>query len=209
FAQYFTIDLTRTQYLAYYLAAIVLSWPFGVLVANKLLVTASIVGTPYAMRSLLRAIGGDERLALFVVPLTWNAHLILGFVNFVAAIPLALTGLALAVRLRANWSRRRAIVLGLVAFVCFYTHVVPFAFLGLGAALAAIGGGWKETLRRWIPLAPAGLAALVWTQLSPAGESTLSAASGGGARGSASFVPAMQALHEIPGWLTDVLHGEA
>src|SRR5690606_21343557 len=107
------------------------------------------------------------------------------------------------------WSRRRAIVLGLVAFVCFYTHVVPFAFLGLGAALAAIGGGWKETLRRWIPLAPAGLAALVWTQLSPAGESTLSAASGGGARGSASFVPAMQALHEIPGWLTDVLHGEA
>ena len=209
FAQYFTIDLTRTQYLAYYLAAIVLSWPFGVLVANKLLVTAAIVGTPYAMRSLLRAVGADERLALFVVPLTWNAHLILGFVNFVAAIPLALAGLALAVRLRARWTRRRAILLGVVALVCFYTHVVPFAFLGLGAALVAIGGGPKETLARWAPLAPSGVAALLWTQLSPAGESTLSAASGGGARGSAAFVPAMQALHEIPGWLTDVLHGEA
>ncbi len=208
FSQYFTIDLTRTQYLAYYLVAILLSWPFGVLMANKLLITAAIVGTPYAMRSLLRSLGADERLALFVVPLTWNAHLILGFMNFASAIPLALWGLALAVRLRAQWSRKRAIVLGAVAIVCFYTHVVPFAFLGLGAALVAIGGGWMQTARRWLPLVPSAIAALVWMQLSPAGESTLSAASGGGARGRAVFVPAMQALIEIPSWLTDVLHSD-
>ncbi len=207
FGQYFDIDLTRTQYLAYYLAAIVLSWPFGVLAANKILITASIVGTPYAMRFLLRALGADERMALFVVPLTWNAHLILGFMNFVAAIPLALAGLALAVRLRGRWTRRRAVALGLVTLLCFYTHVVPFAFLGLGAALVAIGEGWRETLRRWIPLVPAALAALIWTRLSPAGESTLSAASGGGSRGAASFMTASQALTEIPGWLTDVLVG--
>jgi hypothetical protein len=208
FEQYFTIELLRTQYVAYYLAAIALSWLFGVMVANKILVTASIVGAPFAMRSLLRALGRDERLALFVVPLTWNAHLILGFLNFVAAIPLALVGLALAVRLRAEWSRPRAILLGVVAFVCFYTHVVPFAFLGLGAALVAIGGGIKPTLLRWAPLAPSALAAIVWTQVSPAGESTMSAASGGGARGAAAFVPPMQALLETPMWLTDVLHGD-
>ncbi len=207
FTQYFTIDLTRTQYLAYYLAAIVLSWPFGVLAANKILITASIVGTPYAMRMLLRSLGADERLALFVIPLTWNAHLILGFMNFVAAIPLALVGLALAVRLRGAFTRRRAIVLGAVTLICFYTHVVPFAFLGLGAAVIAIGGSWRDTLRRWLPLVPAALAALIWTRLSPAGESTLSAASGGGARGNAVFVPAMQAVSEIPSWLTDVLNG--
>lgn len=208
FARYFTIDLTRTQYLAYYLAAVVLSWPFGVLVANKLLISASIVGTPFALRSLLRSVGADERLALFAIPLTWNAHLILGFMNFCAAIPLALYGLSLAVRLRAQWSRKRAIGLGLVAILCFYTHVVPFAFLGLGAGLVAIGGGLRPTLRRWMPLVPSALLALVWSRLSPAGESTLSAASGGGARGKAAFVPAMQALGEMPSWLTDVLHGE-
>jgi hypothetical protein len=208
FVQYFTIDLTRTQYLAYYLLAILLSWPFGVLAANKILITASIVATPYAMRSLLRSLGADERLALFVIPLTWNAHLILGFMNFVAAIPLALYGLALAVRLRSGFTWPRAIGLGAVALVCFYTHVVPFAFLGLGAAVCAIGGNVKDTLRRWAPLVPSALAALVWTRLSPAGESTLSAASGGGARGNAAFTPAMQAVHEIPGWLTDVLHAE-
>lgn len=209
FAQYFTVDLFRTQYLAYYLAAIVLSWPFGVLAANKILITASIVGTPYAMRALIRALGGDERLALFVVPLTWNAHLILGFMNFTAAIPLALWGLALAVRLRERWTRRRAITLGVVTLVCFYTHVVPFAFLGLGAAL--IGLEWRqhrEAAWRWLPLVPAGAAMLIWTQLSPAGESTVSAASGGGARGNAIFMSASQALTELPSWLTDVLHGE-
>ncbi|MCZ7677573.1 MAG: hypothetical protein M5U28_01865 [Sandaracinaceae bacterium] len=48
----------------------------------------------------------------------------------------------------------------------------------------------------------------MWTQLSPAGESTLSAASGGGARGRAVFVGSMQAVNEIPAWLTDVLHSE-
>lgn len=205
FARYFTIDLTRTQYLAYYLAAILLSWPFGVLIANKLLITASILGTPFAMRSLLRSLGADPRLALFVIPLTWNAHLILGFMNFCAAIPLALYGLSLAVQLREAWSTKRAIGLGVLTVVCFYTHVVPFAFLGLGAALVAIGEGWKPTFRRWLPLVPAGLGALVWTQLSPAGESTVSAASGAG---SAVFVPALRALSELPGWLTDVLHSD-
>lgn len=208
FARYFTIDLSRTQYLAYYVAAVLLSWPFGVLVANKLLISASILATPFAMRSLLRSLGADERLALFVIPLTWNAHLILGFMNFCAAIPLALWGLALAVRLRSEWSRRRALGLGVIALVCFYTHVVPFAFLGLGAALVAVGGGWRDTLRRWLPLVPSALAALIWTQLSPAGESTLSAASGGGEQGSAVFVPAPQAIGEIPSWLTDVLHSD-
>src|SRR5690606_38945606 len=81
-------------------------------------------------------------------------------------------------------------------------------FLGLGAGLVAIGGGLRPTLRRWMPLVPSALLALVWSRLSPAGESTLSAASGGGARGKAAFVPAMQALGEMPSWLTDVLHGE-
>lgn len=209
FARYFEVHLGRTQYLAYYLAAIALSWPFGVVLANELLISLAIVGTPYAMRALLRALGGDERVALFVLPLTWNAHLILGFLNFVAAIPLALFGLALAVRLRRRWTRPRAVGLAVVALVCFYTHVVPFAFLGLGAALAGLDHRrWKDTLRRWLPLVPAAVATVAWTQLSPAGESTVDAAAGGGARGQAVFTGAVQAVQQLPSWLTDVLHSE-
>lgn len=209
FAQYFTVELWRTQYLAYYLVAILLSWPLGVLLANKVLITASIVGTPYALRMWLRAAHRDERLALLALPLTWNAHLILGFMNFTSAIPLAFVGIALALRLREQWTRRRAVELALVAIVCFYTHVVPFAFLGLGAALVGLDHrDWRQTWRRWLPLVPASIGALIWTQLSPAGESTVSAASGGGARGNAVFQSASANVSQLTSWLTDVLHSE-
>ncbi|MGF1466002.1 MAG: hypothetical protein ACFCGT_07695 [Sandaracinaceae bacterium] len=208
FGRYFEIQLFRTQYLAYYLAAILLSWPFGVLLANKLLISASIVGTPYALRFLLRTLGRDERLALLSIPLAWNAHLILGFLNFVAAIPLALVGLALAVKLRQRFDTTTAVLLGAVALVCFATHVVPFALLGLGAALIGLGdtwSSWERTAARWSPLVPSAIAVLLWVANAPAGRSTLSAASGGGDRGAAVFVPPARAWAEIPGWLTEVL----
>jgi hypothetical protein len=212
FERTFEIDLFRTQYLGYYLANYLLAFVFGVELANRVLLTLAIVLSPYAMRSLLVALDRDERLALFVLPLTWNAHLILGFLNFIAAIPLALFGLALAVRLSERFDRRRAIGLAVVAVIAFYTHVVPFAFLGLGATLVAVGGGWKPTALRLAPLVPAGLAAIVWSRTSPAGSSTLTAAfsSGDEAGGPVpQFMAAGDALRQIPEWLTDILHDEA
>lgn len=211
FERWFELSLGSTQYLAYYLVALALSNVFGIQLANRLLVTAAIVGTPYAMRALLRVLGRDERLALFTFPLAWNAHLILGFLNFVSAIPLALWGLAVAARLREQWSPRRAIALALLGVVTFYTHVVPFGFLGLGAGLLAIGDGWRATLRRWAPLVPAAIAAVVWSRTSPAGQSTLTAAllSDDAAGPQPQFMGWVDAIREVPAWLTDVLHSES
>ena len=208
FADYFDVELGRTQYLAYYLAAQLLSLGFGVALANKLLITAAIVGTPYAMRYLLRTLNRDEGHALFVLPLTWNAHLILGFLNFIAAIPLMFLGLALAVGLRHRFETRRAVALGVVALVAFYTHVVPFAFLALGAAMVGVGVNARETAKRWLPLAPAGVATLFWLARSPAGEATMNAALLGADEGPRPvFMNARQAIHQLPVWLTDVFHG--
>jgi hypothetical protein len=211
-ADYFELTLWRTQYLAYYVAADLLAYPLGVRGSNLALVTASVVGTPYATRALLRALGRDDRLALFALPLTYNAHLILGFFNFLAAIPLCLLGLALAVRLRRRASVGRGVALGAVALVTFYTHVVPFAFLGLGASLVALGPGLRATVARGLPLVPAALAAVVWSRVSPAGKATSAAALGDGAPESggpvATFASASEALRDLPGWVTDVFHGE-
>lgn len=210
FARYFTVELARTQYLAYYAAANVASWVVGVELANRLLLTAAIVATPYALRALLRELGRDARHTLFVLPLTWNAHLILGFLNFVAAIPLALYGLALACRLRGEWSLRRAIGLALVLLVTFYTHVVPFAFLALGTGLLLVGDSLRSTARRATVLVPAAVAAVAWAFVSPAGQSTMDAALGGGdgaGRVEPEHAPWMQSLQETPKWLTDVLTG--
>lgn len=225
FARYFDVELGRTQYLAYYLAADLLAWPLGVERANRVLLTAAIVGTPYALRALLRAVGRSGWLALLALPLTWNAHLVLGFLNFVAAIPLAFAALAVAARDRRaeapSW-RRGAALAGLLV-LAFYTHVVPFAFAALGTALLAVegrgllardaaarGAAWRDTGRRLAPLAPAAVAGAVWTFTSPAGRATASASSllGGGDGGPRPvFTPVDRALAELPGWLTDVLHG--
>ena len=210
FSEFFTVELSRTQYLAYYLVVRLLALPFGVLLANKIVLTLAIVGTPYAMRALLAALGRDVRACLIVLPLTWNAHLILGFLNFIAAIPLALLGLALAARLRRDYSHRRAVALAVVAALTFYTHVVPFGFLGLGAGLIAIGDGARATLRRWWPLLPATFAALAWSRYSPAGQSTLTAAllSDGSDGPQPQHMSWPDAVRQAPSWLTDVLHGD-
>ena len=209
FSQFFELDLHSTQYLAYYLAAHLLAYPFGVMLANRLLLTLAIVGLPYAMRSLLRALGRDEALALFVLPLTWNAHLILGFANFIAAIPLAVAGLALAVRDRIEPSRMRLIALAVIGLVTFYTHIVPFAFLALGVALLAVGSR-KAALRLLGALAPAAIGAAVWSRTTPAGRAVFAAAGGGhGELGiEAKFMRWSDALREAPAWLTDVLQDE-
>lgn len=208
-ATYFELTLSRTQYLAYYLVADLLAYPLGVRLANLVLVTAALVGTPYALRSLLRALGRDEKLALFALPLAYNAHLILGFFNFLAALPLALFGLSLAVRLRVRPTRGLALALCAVTFVCFYTHVVPFAFLGFGATLVALGDTLRATSRRLLPLVPGGLAALVWTRFAPAGQATATAAFGQeGVGPRPTFATASDALRDLPNWLTDVFQGE-
>lgn len=218
FSSYFELQPFRTQYLAYYGLAVVLSWVFGPLIANKLLLSLAILATPYAMRALLRSIGHDERLAVFSLPLLWNAHLILGFLNFIAAIPLSLFGLSLAVRyaalrraaLDASATAGRAHIrcalgLGAVALLCFYTHVVPYGLCMLGAGAVFVSRDLRRSAACALPLLPSLLAALIWTQRSPAGRSTLEAASGGGAH----FASVLDNLRDLPRWLTDVLHTPA
>jgi len=220
FADHFTLALGRTQYLAYYLSAHLLAFPLGVELANRVLLTAVVAGTPWAVAALARGLGRSPVIGLAAVPLLWNAHLILGFLNFVAAIPLALAAVALAVSGRRDegapatgaterlpapaWgSRRREVGLGALLLLTFTTHVVPFAFAVVGVACCAVDGGVRRTVRRGALLIPAALAVAVWTLASPAGRSTAAAATGGGAR----FVAVPTAFAELPGWLTDVLHG--
>jgi hypothetical protein len=169
FQEFFQLELGRTQYLAFYLLAHVLAYAFGVTLATKLVVALGIVGLPYALRYLLTGLGRDGRLALFVVPLAWNVHVLYGLFNFVCAIPLALFGLGVAARLRDGWKLWRAIGLGVVALVTFYTHVVPFGFLILGACAVSIGGGFDPTLRRLAPVVPSLFALVYWSRENPAG----------------------------------------
>ncbi|MGD8862963.1 MAG: hypothetical protein PVI30_23315 [Myxococcales bacterium] len=208
FARYFEIDLWRTQYLAYYVAADLLAYPLGVELANRVLIAASLMATPYAARALLTALGRDGRMSILLFPLAYNAHLILGFLNFIAAIPLMLWGIALAVKQRRAPSARRGAGIALVSLLTFYTHVVPFALMALGIGLVALSRDVKQTLRGGLPLVPATVAALVWVLKSPAGQATVTAAAGAERGPKPRFQTVDRALSELPRWMTDVLAGD-
>ena len=209
FTRFFELHLGRTQYLAYYVAADVLAFVFPLELANKLLIAAALIATPYAARGLLSALGKDGRLALLLFPLAYNAHLILGFLNFIAAIPLSLLGVAWAVQQRRRFSRARAFGLAVLCVVCFYTHVVPFALMAVGVALVSLARDPRVSARGLLPLLPSAVAALVWMQASPAGQATWTAARGAERGPRPEFIPAALAWREAPRWLTDVLSGDA
>ena len=99
FQELFTLDLGRTQYLLYYLAGAALSVPLGSAErANLALLALIAISFPYSLRALLRALGHDERLALFGAALFFNQSLLIGFFNYLAALPVTLYALALVVR---------------------------------------------------------------------------------------------------------------
>ena len=210
FASFFVTALGRTQYLAYYLATHLMAFPLGVELANRVFVTLAVAALPYGARALLKALGRDPWLGLFAFPLLWNAHLLLGFVNFIAAITLTFFGLALAVNERLQPSRARLLGVAALSLVTFYMHVVPFAFLAIGVVCIGFGEGVRRTLVRWLALLPSAIAAAVWTFTSPAGGAVRTAS--GLAPSTEAVRPQFQAwsdaLREAPAWLTDILPGK-
>src|SRR5689334_11737610 len=83
----FVLTLGRTQYVFYYLAGSFLTYFFTAIGANVVLVSAYLGGTLLAMRELLSALGKDERLCLFTVPLVYNVMFMFGLLPFLLGIP--------------------------------------------------------------------------------------------------------------------------
>lgn len=207
FRRFFAIQLGHTQYIGYYFAVHVFAYVFDVVTANRIVLTLAVCALPYGTRSLLDALGRDRWNAVFALPLTYNSHLILGFANFVGALPLMLFGLSAAVRFAREPTRGRGIALGVLALATFYTHVVPFGMLGLGILLLIAGRDFPSRARILVPVLPAGLAALVWIGTTRAGGSVVTAATGSADGGSAPvFVAWGHALRDLPTWMTDILH---
>ncbi|HYO96524.1 MAG TPA: hypothetical protein VER33_18555, partial [Polyangiaceae bacterium] len=209
FERFFERSLLSTQYLSVYLLADLLTSALGALLACKCILAASMVGVPFAARKLLAELRQPQSYALFTLPLAYHAHWLLGFINFVAALPLMLWGIALAVRWRRQGSRRTGLALGKLGLVTFYTHVVPFAVLVLASCMLAVGGTPRATLRRLWPLLPSAAATAVWLATSPAGHALLTLAGPGQPHRVPSFATPEESLRDLPSWLTDTLVGSS
>jgi hypothetical protein len=229
FQQYFEVDWLRSQYLGTYVLLGVFYHPLALVLdepllwATRALLLSLALGWAVSSELLYRALTRRRGLGAFALVLFFNAHLILGFINFLLGIVACFTALACLAAARAR-ARRGARALpaligwGAAAFGCFYLHVVPFALL-----LAAVGGVvvcdglWPRLVSRWRPssprqrvalggtlaaLAPALLAAAAWL-FTPAGVSTREAAAGAGSRGQAVYLDLADNWAELERWLMD------
>ena len=194
----YELALGQSQYLLYDVAGALLARVVGdANLANRLLLSAIAFASPWAAWSLLRALGRDERVALLAPIIFWSRALMIGFLPFVASIPLAVYTLAVLVRQIEAPARRRGAWLSFLALVLFYTHVssfVVFAFAGGAMTLVRVlpRRDLARALACGLPMIPALVAAFVWWR------------AGSLVRAGQHIVAPHDPLHAVPLWAFDI-----
>jgi hypothetical protein len=153
-----------TPYLGYYYLVSLLSWLVPLELANRLFLSAMVVGLPLAMAFLLRSLGRPRWPAVLAVPFAYGDSFGWGFVNSSASFVLALVAAGLFVRALADRERRRRWALGhgAVLLTVLLMHVQGFLFLALGLPFLLLTTGVPEdaTRRALRPRLPAMLSTL-------------------------------------------------
>jgi hypothetical protein len=171
----YVLALGRTQYVLYYLLASLLGHVIGLVAANLILIAVYLGGTVLAVRSLVRALGKDDRLCILVVPALNNVMFLFGLLPFLFAIPLMFWALAAAIRYFETRSARHGVTVAILGVALFYSHVFPLALFALGfAALFP----WRKPRSWWWASLPMVLpTALVgwWALFTPEGRLARSA----------------------------------
>jgi hypothetical protein len=219
FQRYFTREWLRSPYVVYYLLTTLWGVIFPLKVASAITVSIGLMGIPYSLRSLLRALDLSEWHAYLVMPLIFTAHVHAGFLTYIMAIPLAFWTISAAVRCAGAPTRARLVALGALCCATYFSHFGPYClalagvgFIGLATLVSGGQGRWRRGL--WLAAAaiPSALLALVWMSGERTGRATLFAALGL-ADGVGRIVPQYrllsQALHEIPTWLVDTVKSSA
>ncbi|MFZ5471749.1 MAG: hypothetical protein ACOZIN_20160 [Myxococcota bacterium] len=179
FPQLFEARGTLTPYLGYYYLVSALGWLFPLELANKLFLSAYVVGMPLSLAFLLRSLGRPTWPALLSLPFAYGDSLAWGFINYCSALPLSFLTMGLFVRAVVDEPRRRrhaaALAVSLVAVLLF--HVQAFAYLGVALPFLLLttrapqdgGQSWSEWLRarQWAlwGVVPGVVLFLVWVGL--------------------------------------------
>ena len=160
--QDYASNLSNTQYLSLYIVGIILAKLVGVKLGLMLLITASLVGIVLTTYGVAEGLGGDGRVSLLTIPLLYNSMFILGFMQFIFAIPVMLGVWIAAISFAKRQDLRSGAVLAGLNIILFYSHLLPFAVGQVG--IMAIIRPWTVARARRLALAltPAGLAVVHW-----------------------------------------------
>jgi hypothetical protein len=166
----YEVALGQSQYFLYHLIGAVMTRLVGdAVTAHRALLGVVALLWPLSLRALLRALGRDERIAVFGAMLVYNRALLIGFLPFVASVPLAVFGLVLLVRQLTAPRVGRAALLSALATASFFTHVSSFLLFVACAGGLAVAHGVKErslatSLKSLLPLVPSLAALAMWWQ---------------------------------------------
>lgn len=164
--EHYRIAWTTSQYLLLHFAGAGLVKLLGSAeIACRILLVGLATAWVQTSRYLLRVFGADERLAVMSALLFWNRALIVGFLPYVASLPLLFYTLALFVD-RASWKERLPQLAGM-AIVVFYTHASAFTLLAAISAALVVRTGLLEAVRRLVWLGPAAVLAAIWMLRAP------------------------------------------
>jgi hypothetical protein len=200
--QDFRLDLLHTQYVLYYVLGSAFAYVLGVVKANVALMCLYLGGTVLAMRELLRALGKDERLCVFTLPLLVNVMFTLGFLPFVLGIPLLLLGVAATVRWLERPTRKRAIGLGVLAVLLFFMHLFAYGLFGIAFIALFPWARPRSWLRAGLPVVPSLVLFGRWLATSSMAHVAAGSLESGGAH------PYDVSIAQIAQWSIDVFRDD-
>lgn len=137
--------------------------------ANLFVAVTWVAAFPLSVLALLAAFRRDLRLSLLVFPFTYLVALWMGFVNYLASMPLVLLALALLRRLLDEPTAARTLLLGLVVAAVAWAHFFgALAFGGLCLLLLVVERPRPlVALRVLVTLVPAWLLLRSWKASEP------------------------------------------
>jgi hypothetical protein len=151
YQRYYKLALGPNPYWGYYYMLHVLSAPFGLEVANRLLLSLYALGIPGATLYLALRLGRSPWLGMFAFPVVWNYSFSYGFIPFAMGMPLVLLMLALFDRFceRPTWALGAIVAVG--GSLTFYFHLLPWGmYVGAAGMLGLLheGRSFRRMLAR-------------------------------------------------------------
>lgn len=173
FPEVFARRLELTPYLGYYYVVSLLSWLMPLELANRLFLSAYVVGLPLSLAFLLKSLKRPAWPALLALPFAYGDSFAWGFINYCASLPLALLTCGFFVRAIEDAPRRRtwaiALAAGLVAVLLF--HVQSFAWLGVALPFLLLttpapeGKSWRLRVPAVVGVMPGVILFVLWIGL--------------------------------------------
>ena len=135
FREQFWFDFTQNPYWSLHVLGALFALVTPVVLATKLASALLLLMLPAGLALFFHGLKKSPLLGLFGLPLVWTSLAHWGFINFVAAIGLFAATVGATLLLLDKPSHGRGLLLAVLLFLVFFTHIFRFPF-----ALAAVAG---------------------------------------------------------------------